>query len=141
MTSLQKCFPVERHARQRRPSARACIPQRTCAPFGSSPRQSWRRREIHADFTVLEGSRPGRAALVRRPCSWLLCAFCEGDRRMRCSMLLNALLAALAATSLHAAYTPALAADIPKKFAAPDAGYDYERREVMIPMRDGVRLH
>jgi putative CocE/NonD family hydrolase len=31
--------------------------------------------------------------------------------------------------------------DIPKSFAVPLAGYDYVRREVMIPMRDGVRLH
>ncbi len=30
--------------------------------------------------------------------------------------------------------------DIPKTFAPPVAGYDYVRREVMIPMRDGVRL-
>ncbi|MGA2328717.1 MAG: CocE/NonD family hydrolase [Bryobacteraceae bacterium] len=31
--------------------------------------------------------------------------------------------------------------DIPKTFAVPLAGYDYVRREVMIPMRDGVKLH
>ena len=31
--------------------------------------------------------------------------------------------------------------DIPKTFTAPAADYDYVRREVMIPMRDGVRLH
>src|ERR1700689_4430584 len=30
--------------------------------------------------------------------------------------------------------------DIPKTFAAPTSGYDYIRREVMIPMRDGVKL-
>jgi len=30
--------------------------------------------------------------------------------------------------------------DIPKTFAAPVSGYDYIRREVMIPMRDGVKL-
>jgi uncharacterized protein len=33
------------------------------------------------------------------------------------------------------------ASDIPKSFTVPSAGYDYVRREVMIPMRDGVRLH
>ena len=31
--------------------------------------------------------------------------------------------------------------DIPKTFTVPETGYDYEKREVMIPMRDGVRLH
>ena len=31
--------------------------------------------------------------------------------------------------------------DIPAKWKAPDAGYNFERREVMIPMRDGVKLH
>ena len=30
--------------------------------------------------------------------------------------------------------------DIPKTFAPPVAGYDYVRREAMIPMRDGVKL-
>ena len=30
--------------------------------------------------------------------------------------------------------------DIPKSFTAPTSHYDYVRREVMIPMRDGVRL-
>src|ERR1035438_6946413 len=33
------------------------------------------------------------------------------------------------------------ASDIPKTFAVPLAGYDYLKREVMIPMRDGVKLH
>jgi putative CocE/NonD family hydrolase len=31
--------------------------------------------------------------------------------------------------------------DIPKTFTAPTADHDYIRREVMIPMRDGVKLH
>ena len=30
--------------------------------------------------------------------------------------------------------------DIPKSFVAPTAGYDYVKREVLIPMRDGVKL-
>jgi putative CocE/NonD family hydrolase len=30
--------------------------------------------------------------------------------------------------------------DIPASFSAPNSGYDYTRREVMIPMRDGVKL-
>ena len=31
--------------------------------------------------------------------------------------------------------------DIPAKYEAPTASYDYVKREVMVPMRDGVRLH
>src|ERR1051325_3534679 len=32
-------------------------------------------------------------------------------------------------------------ADIPKSFTPPTADYDYVKREVLIPMRDGVKLH
>src|SRR5262249_3002202 len=39
-----------------------------------------------------------------------------------------------------AAQTPMDAPDMPKKFEAPKTGYDYEKRDVMIPMRDGVKL-
>jgi putative CocE/NonD family hydrolase len=31
--------------------------------------------------------------------------------------------------------------DIPKKFEAQTSSYDYVKREVMVPMRDGVKLH
>jgi putative CocE/NonD family hydrolase len=31
--------------------------------------------------------------------------------------------------------------DIPAKWQKPTAGYDYTKQEVMIPMRDGVKLH
>ena len=31
--------------------------------------------------------------------------------------------------------------DIPKTFVAPTASYDYVKRDVMIPMRDGIKLH
>ena len=33
------------------------------------------------------------------------------------------------------------ASDIPKVFVRPDTDSDYVRREVMIPMRDGVKLY
>ncbi len=36
---------------------------------------------------------------------------------------------------------PQTASDIPKTFTAPLDEYDYVKREVMIPMRDGVKLH
>jgi putative CocE/NonD family hydrolase len=48
-------------------------------------------------------------------------------------------LCALAAYPFAAA--PQQSSDIPKTFTAPIAGYDYVRREVMIPMRDGVKLY
>lgn len=35
----------------------------------------------------------------------------------------------------------AAAGDIPAKFTPPDAAQDYVKREVMIPMRDGVKLY
>jgi putative CocE/NonD family hydrolase len=34
-----------------------------------------------------------------------------------------------------------LGTDIPAKWKAPETGYNFARREVMIPMRDGVKLH
>jgi len=43
------------------------------------------------------------------------------------------------ATAVKDAQAPG--GDIPAKFNPPTAAYDYEKREVMIPMRDGVKLH
>ncbi|MFO0900386.1 MAG: CocE/NonD family hydrolase [Pirellulales bacterium] len=53
----------------------------------------------------------------------------------------------LAAASAWAQTAPApktyaeLPSEIPEKFAPTLDGYDHERREVMVPMRDGVKLH
>jgi putative CocE/NonD family hydrolase len=47
----------------------------------------------------------------------------------------------LCVAGLACAATPPLAPDIPKAFKAPDTAADYIKREEMIPMRDGVRLH
>jgi putative CocE/NonD family hydrolase len=47
--------------------------------------------------------------------------------------------AAVGAVSAAAAPAP-LANEIPESFAPPQALFDYERREAMIPMRDGVKL-
>ena len=44
------------------------------------------------------------------------------------------------ASAIHA-QTPPLTPDIPKKFETAAASYDYAKRDVMVPMRDGVRLH
>jgi len=43
--------------------------------------------------------------------------------------------------SVVAEPTPPLAPDIPAKFTPPTQAADYERRDVMIAMRDGVALH
>ena len=48
-------------------------------------------------------------------------------------VLLNALMAGPAASQQSG--------DIPKTFQVPTADYDYVQREVMIPMRDGIKLH
>jgi putative CocE/NonD family hydrolase len=42
---------------------------------------------------------------------------------------------------LAIAQTPPQAPDIPAKFQVATGAYDYEKREVMIPARDGVKLH
>ncbi len=53
--------------------------------------------------------------------------------------LLPALLCATPARS--AAQTPTLPSETPDTLRPATAGFDYTRREVMIPMRDGVKLH
>ena len=71
----------------------------------------------------------------------LMREFSLGDfnvNRRHLPMLLIAL--AVSASSLLA-QTPPLTPDIPAKFEKPTAGYDYTKREVMIPMRDGVKLY
>src|SRR5262249_1818793 len=51
-------------------------------------------------------------------------------------------IAGIAMASLGAQQqTPPLTPDIPRRFVAPTEAYDYLKREVMIPMRDGVKLH
>ncbi len=48
---------------------------------------------------------------------------------------------ALALASVAAQQTSPATPDIPAHFEAPTSSYDYVKRDVMIPMRDGVRLH
>src|ERR1700729_1292298 len=54
-----------------------------------------------------------------------------------------ALAAALLAISLPviAQNTPAYPSETPAHFQPTDGGFDYQRRDVMIAMRDGVKLH
>jgi putative CocE/NonD family hydrolase len=54
--------------------------------------------------------------------------------------LATALSASLAGSLAHAQTAP-LTPDIPAKYTAPTDNFDYVKREVMIPMRDGVKLH
>jgi putative CocE/NonD family hydrolase len=58
----------------------------------------------------------------------------------RCYLPMLLITLAVNASSLLA-QTPPLTPDIPPKFEKPTAGYDYTKREVMIPMRDGVKLY
>src|SRR5206468_11576824 len=53
---------------------------------------------------------------------------------------LLALNAALVAAIITTPAAPQQA-DIPKTFSTPNTDWDYVQREVMIPMRDGVKLH
>ena len=50
-------------------------------------------------------------------------------------------LSALLSGSVLQAQTAPLTPDIPASYTAPTASYDYVKREVMIPMRDGIKLH
>src|SRR5579863_3271180 len=45
------------------------------------------------------------------------------------------------ACSTALAQIPPMAPDVPAKFTVPTADFDYIKRQVMIPMRDGVRLY
>ncbi len=59
--------------------------------------------------------------------------------------LRGALLAAVAMTAVVGvtahAQTPPLTPDIDGKYVAPKEGYDYDKRVVMVPMRDGTKLY
>jgi uncharacterized protein len=48
---------------------------------------------------------------------------------------------ASAAVSAQAPQYPEFPSETPATFTPPTAGFDYERRDLMIPMRDGVKLH
>jgi predicted acyl esterase len=47
----------------------------------------------------------------------------------------------MASSSASAAQTPPLTPDVPPHFTEPTEANDYVKRDVMIPMRDGVKLH
>src|SRR5690348_7139076 len=69
---------------------------------------------------------------------------------MSVSSLPNALFRAVVAGALTVSLLPVgravaqattLPSETPAKFAPATSTFDYERRDVMIPMRDGVKLH
>ena len=57
------------------------------------------------------------------------------------SMLSGSLWLAACAAGFAGEPTPPMQPDIPADFTAPTAAFDYVKREVMIAMRDGVKLH
>jgi uncharacterized protein len=59
---------------------------------------------------------------------------------IRSLLSFTALAVALSAACVHAQTAP-MTPDIPAGFKAPTDSYDYIKRDVMIPMRDGVKLH
>jgi putative CocE/NonD family hydrolase len=60
---------------------------------------------------------------------------------MRTLLTAAGIAGALAVVALAAQQTPPLTPDIPPHFDEPTSTYDYVKREVMIPMRDGVKLY
>jgi hypothetical protein len=59
-----------------------------------------------------------------------------GALSMKTALLLAAATAFVASSPLVAQDKPG--GDVPPKFEVPKADYDYDKREVMIPMRDGT---
>src|SRR3984893_17719034 len=55
--------------------------------------------------------------------------------------LLGIILVAIISAQSLMAQTPTLPSETPPKFTPTNDGFEYVRREVMIPMRDGVKLH
>jgi putative CocE/NonD family hydrolase len=95
---------------------------------------------------------PFRLRLAIRPGFHRIAAAIKGRRGIDALRSLSLAASALAAALLiEPPVTPAeppppvtypeLPSEIPAEFAPTNEGFDYVRREVMIPMRDGVKLH
>jgi len=63
------------------------------------------------------------------------------SRSLRTLTLISLALAVLLLGQPTRAQTPTLPSERPEKIEPTNYGFDYVRREVMIPMRDGVKLH
>src|SRR6185312_1099349 len=79
---------------------------------------------------------------------WRACArrarFTSAFRRLLPATPMRALAITLAASlvaTAAAAQNPTLPNETPAKFTPARSTFDFDRREVMIPMRDGVKLH
>ncbi|WEN14795.1 CocE/NonD family hydrolase [Rhodanobacter sp. AS-Z3] len=66
--------------------------------------------------------------------------FTAGIRPALLALLLGAT-GLLQATDVPPAHYPNYPSETPAKFTPTTASFDYERRDVMVPMRDGVKLH
>src|SRR5262247_1461788 len=62
-------------------------------------------------------------------------------KRIYVNWLLAAAALLLIASTLEAQQSKTLPSETPQKFEPTNDGFEYVRREVMIPMRDGVKLH
>jgi putative CocE/NonD family hydrolase len=63
------------------------------------------------------------------------------SRRLRSLFLFTPLLLALSSPAQTPPQYPALPSETPSTFTPVTASFDYVRRDVMIPMRDGIKLH
>ena len=63
------------------------------------------------------------------------------DKTFSLSYILCSILSALFIAQSTYAQTPALPDERPAKIQPTYDGFEYVRRDVMIPMRDGVKLH
>ncbi len=63
-------------------------------------------------------------------------------KQLHCAVAFSLSLASLSGASCAAiGETPPMTPDIPPSFTMPKPGYEYDKRVVMIPMRDGVKLY
>ena len=60
---------------------------------------------------------------------------------MKFPLALGVFAVAISAQTPPPAMYPALPSETPANFAPVTSSFDYVKREVMIPMRDGVKLH
>src|ERR1700677_923542 len=71
----------------------------------------------------------------------------SGCERIRVKVFRGAVVASLFVSLAVCAAWPQInnmvqtGSDIPAKWQKPETDYDYVKREVMIPMRDGIKLH
>jgi len=104
------------------------------------------RRRLHPRYTEFKDpvdakehaiATEGDYSLTVQPVIHIL-SLCERREYLRWVLIVTFLF--MLGSAAHAQTAP-LAPDIPARFDPPTATYDYVKREVMIPMRDGVKLY